>query len=210
MAWWTEHVVPRMVDLFLDNDDVRLLRTQVCAPLHGEVVEVGSGSGLNTSHYPTMVSTVAAVEPSDVAWQMAQSRIAQTSVPVRVGLDGQRLDLPDASVDTALSTFTMCTIPDLDRAIAELARVLRPGGRLHFLEHGRSDEPRVVRWQDRVAPVNRRLCGGCRLNRPIDDHVKRSDLTLDHVETFYGNGPKPFGFLYLGVATKPTTSTNIF
>ena len=203
MGWWRDHVVPRMADRFLDTDELHRLRAQVCDGLHGHVVEVGFGSGLNAQHYPPSVRSVAAVEPSDLAWRMAQTRIAATTAEViRAGLDGQRLHLPDASVDSALSTFTMCTIADLDLALLELTRVLRPGGRLHFVEHGRSDEPRVARWQDRLQPVHGRLAGGCHIDRPIAEHLARSGLHVDRLDTSYGQGPKPFGFRYVGSACK--------
>lgn len=206
MGWWCEHVVPRMADRFLDTEQVHRLRARVCADLHGDIIELGFGSGLNTTHYPTTTRSVAAVEPSDLAWRMAQRRIADTPVPIsRAGLDGQHLELPDESVDAALSTFTMCTIPDLDRALRELARVLRPGAQLHFVEHGRSDEERIARWQDRLQPLNKRIAGGCHIDRPIAQHLENSDLQVAQLETFYDKGPKPFGFLYLGTATKPIT-----
>ncbi len=204
MGWWRDHVVPRMADRFLDTAEVHLLRARTCADLSGDVVEIGFGSGLNVRHYPTAVRSVAAVEPSDLAWRLARPRVASTSTRiVRAGLDGQRLGLADDSVDAALSTFTMCTIPDLDAALGELARVLRPGGRLHFLEHGRSDQPQVARWQDRLQPVNGRLAGGCHIDRLLADHLGRSDLVVEEITTSYGEGPKPFAFRYAGFAIKP-------
>lgn len=152
-------------------------------------------------HYPDAVSSVTAVEPSDLAWRLAQPRIAAANLPVmRVGRDAQRMDLADSSMDTALSTFTMCTIPDLELSLSEIARVLRPGGWLHFVEHGRSDDQRVARWQDRLQPVNGRIADGCHLNRPISRHIDSSDLRLEHLDTFYERGPKPFGYIYLGSA----------
>ncbi len=180
------------------------VRAEVCAGLRGDVVEIGFGSGLNVPHYPAAVTSVTAIEPSDLAWELAQPRISASTAPVRRGgLDGQRLDVADASVDTALSTFTMCTIPDLDQALRELTRVLRPGGRLHFLEHGRSDEPGVARWQRRLLPLHRRVCGGCHLDRPIDAYLTRSDLRVERIETGYGDGPKVGAFRYVGTAVKP-------
>jgi ubiquinone/menaquinone biosynthesis C-methylase UbiE len=205
MGWWTDHVVPRMADRLLDTPQIHDLRRRACVGLGGDVVEIGFGSGLNASHYPSDVRTVAAVEPSDVAWRMAQRRVRQAKVTVRrAGLDGQRLDLEPASFDCALSTFTMCTIPDLDAALREIVRVLKPGGSLHFVEHGLSPDPSVAIWQRRLQPLNKRLAGGCHLDRAIRDHVARSGLHLDDLETLYGMGPKPFGYLYLGRAVKRT------
>ena len=203
MAWWTDRVVPRMVDLLLDNAEVNALRARNCAGLAGDVVEVGFGSGLNVPYYPPAVRSVAAVEPSDLAWRLAEPRISDLTAPVeRAGLDGQSLDLPDASYDAAVSSFTMCTLPDLDAALVELTRVLRPGGRLHFVEHGRADDDRVRRWQRRLQPVHGRLAGGCHIDRPIAEHLDRSGLHVEHLETFYNRGPKPFSFVYLGTAVR--------
>jgi ubiquinone/menaquinone biosynthesis C-methylase UbiE len=204
MGWWQEHVVPRLVDKSR-SPAVRDLRIRVCAGLSGDVIEIGFGSGLNVALYPSAVRGVWAVEPSDVAWKMARTRIAASGVPIqRAGLDGQHLTMPDARYDTALSTFTMCTIPDLDAALAEIRRALRPGGTLHFIEHGRSPEARVASWQDRLQPLNSRLAGGCHLNRPIADHLRRSGLEIEELETFYVEGPKPFTYAFLGRARNTT------
>lgn len=209
MGWWRDQVVPRVADRALDTDELDRLRARACAGLSGDVLEVGFGSGLNARHYPPAVRVVLAVEPSDVAWRMAQRRLATAPVRVvRTGLDGQRLDIPDESVDAALSTFTMCTIADLDQALRELTRVLRPGGRLHFVEHGRSDEPHVARWQDRLQPLHGRLAGGCHIDRPIATHLERSALQVGRLETSYGQGPRPFGFRYVGTATRASNSSD--
>ncbi len=203
MGWWSDHVVPRLVDKALSTQDIPPLRDRVCAGLSGAVVELGFGSGLNLAHYPEAVREVFAVEPSDVAWRMAQPRLDVTGVrAVRAGLDGEQLTLPTASFDAVLSTFTMCTIPDLDVALGEVTRVLKPGGLLHFLEHGRAPHASVARWQNRLQPIQRRVAGGWHLARPIDEHVRGSGLVLEELETFYGAGPKPTSYLYLGRARK--------
>jgi len=200
---WREQVVPRAVDLALGTAPVAQLRGRACAGLSGDVVEIGFGSGLNVAHYPSDVRSVWAVEPSDVAWRKAQSRIRAGTVPVhRAGEDAQRLDLSSDAFDCALSTFTMCVLPDLGAALAELRRVLRPGGRLHFLDHGRSPDPEVARWQQRLQPLHGRLAGGCHLDRSIGDHLARSGLRVEQVETFYLPGPKVFGYCSLGVARR--------
>ena len=203
MGWWRERVVPRIVDLALGTEEVRGYRERACAGLAGDVVEIGFGSGLNAPHYPAAVTGVWAVEPSDLAWQMAQPRIAATTVAVeRAGLDGQRLDLPDGRFDAALCTFTMCTIPDVDAALAEVRRVLKPDGTLHFLEHGRAPDAKVARWQDRLEPIQYRLAAGCHLGRDIAGYVRRSGLEARELDTFYSKGPKAFGYLYLGTARR--------
>jgi ubiquinone/menaquinone biosynthesis C-methylase UbiE len=206
MGWWTDRVVPRITDKVLDSADVHEVRREACAGLTGRVLELGFGSGLNAEHYPPGVTELCAVEPSDVAWRLAAERISTLPFPVRrVGLDGQRLAAGDGEYDAALSTFTLCTIPDTGRALAEVRRVLKPGGRLHFAEHGRARDPGVARWQDRLEPVNRRLLGGCHLTRPIADLVAE-ELTVTDLETGYAPGPRasrPFSFRYVGRAVAP-------
>jgi len=203
MGWWTDHVVPRITDKTCGLGEIHKLRSRACDGLTGDVLEIGFGSGLNATHYPAEVRRVLAVEPSDVGWRIAGPRIDAMRAPVvRAGLDGQRIDLESSSCDSALSTFTMCTIPDLDAALGELARVLRPGGTLHFVEHGRAPDDRVARWQDRLQPIQGRVAGGCHLNRSIQEYVERSRLRLTDIDTFYVAGPKPFGYCYLGRAVK--------
>lgn len=203
MGWWTEQVVPRITDKACGLEEIHKLRSRVCEGLAGDVVEVGFGSGLNVTHYPPEVRAVSAVEPSDVAWGIARPRIEAIPADVtRAGLDGQALDLDAAAYDFALSTFTMCTIPDLDSALKEIRRVLKPGGSLHFVEHGLAPDPRVAKWQGRLQPIQGRVAGGCHLNRPIREHLERSGLRLDRIETFYGAGAKVTSYLYLGCAVK--------
>ncbi len=205
MGLWRRHVVPRMVNVFCNTQETREIRARVCAPLKGEVLEIGFGSGLNAPYYPDAVTAVHAVEPSDTGWRMASARVAAISVPVhRVGLDGQSLPLDDDSVDVALSTWTLCTIPDAGVALAEVGRVLRPGGRLHFVEHGLSPEQGVARWQHRLDPIQKRLAGGCHLSRPIADLLTGSGFTIERLDHAYEKGaPKPFGYLYEGLAAGP-------
>ena len=204
MSWWGTSVVPRLVDCVCATPGMHKLRRPVCAGLQGQVLEVGFGSGLNLPHYPDAVQRVVAIEPSDVAWAKAQRRIAMSHVPVtRGGLDGQHLDLPDASVDSALSTFTLCTIPDLAAALSEIHRVLRPGGTFHFVEHGLAPQARVARWQGWLTPAQRRLAGGCHLNRPIVDSVRAAGFEDVDVSEFFGARPKALSYFSLGTATRP-------
>ncbi len=204
MAWWTEHVVPRLADRALGTGQVHKRRARVCAGLHGRVLEIGFGSGLNIEHYPFTVDQVDAVEPSGIGWGSAAERVAASTVPIaRTGLDGQRLEAADATYDSVLSTFTLCTIPDVQAALREVRRVLRPGGRFHFLEHGLSPDHRVAVWQRRLTPVQRLIAGGCHLDRPMDRIVASAGLELETVTTEYLPGPRParpFGYVYLGVA----------
>lgn len=207
MAWWTEHVVPRLVDATLGSAQVDPMRERVCEGLSGTVVELGFGSGLNLPHYPAAVERVLAVEPSDVAWARTRDRVAAAPLVVeRVGLDGAVLPLDDASADAVVSTFTMCTIPDLDAALGEVVRVLRPGGRLQFVEHGLAPDAGVQAWQRRFEPIQRRLAGGCHLTRPIADLVAASGLALEPPYSRYVAWPKSFAYVTSGRATRAAAS----
>lgn len=206
MPFWTDEVVPRMTDKMLGNREVAGHRKRVIEGLRGDVVEIGFGSGLNVPHYPVDVTTVFAVDPSLVGRKLSADRVAASSVPIKfVGLDGESLPLDDASVDAALSTFTLCTIPDAARAMREVYRVLRPGGRFHFLEHGLCPEPGVARWQHRINPIQRRVAGGCTLDRPIEDLIRDAgfEITELHHDQLAGPGfMRPWAYLYEGMATK--------
>jgi ubiquinone/menaquinone biosynthesis C-methylase UbiE len=195
--------LPHVIDRVLSTDEVKARRDLACVGLTGTVLEIGFGSGLNLASYPASVARVLAVEPSDSAWHLAEPRIAAVAPAVeRIGLDGQRLDLPDSSVDGVLSTYTLCTIPSVMAALSEIRRVLKPGASLHFLEHGRAPEESVRRWQDRLDPIQGRLAGGCHLARPIEQLVVASGLELVDLRTEYGSGPKWFSYLYSGRATR--------
>ena len=203
MGFYVERVLPHITDVALSGREVEEARARVCAGLDGEVLEVGFGSGRNVAHYPSTVARVRAVDPATSARALAARRVAASTVPVEhVGLDGERLPLEDASVDHVLTTWTLCTIPDVEQALREVRRVLRPGGALHFVEHGRAPQPGVARWQDRLTPLQRKVFGGCHLNRPIDELISRSGLTPTRMHASYASGPKPWAYQFEGVATR--------
>jgi ubiquinone/menaquinone biosynthesis C-methylase UbiE len=202
MGVYSEHVLPRVINVACGLKSSEPLRERVCAGLAGEVVEVGFGSGLNVPFYPESVSEVAAVEPADVGWKLAGKRLAETSIPVRrAGLDGQSLPFGDESFDAALSTWTLCTIPDVAGALREVRRVLRPGATLHFVEHGLAPDEKVRHWQHRLEPVQKRVFGGCHLTRPVAQLLTSNGFTITELDTFYEEGsPKFLGATSLGVA----------
>lgn len=205
MGWWTERILPGVLDKQLSQPMITAARARVCAGLRGEVVEIGFGSGLNVPHYPRAVTTVRAIEPSARAWELAARRVAASRVPITLGgLDGQQIDAQSGSADAVLVTFTLCTIPDAASALSEMRRVLQPGGTVHFLEHGRSPDARVAAWQRRLGPVQYRCAGGCHLDREIDRLIRDAGFTIDELTTEYLSGPalsRPFTYTYLGVAS---------
>jgi SAM-dependent methyltransferase len=202
LALYGEHVLPRIINVACATKSVTPLRSRVCAGLSGDVVEIGFGSGLNIPHYPPAVTKVAAVEPVDLGWKLAGKRLRATSIPVeRSGLDGQSLPFADDSFDAALSTWTMCTIPDVAAALRELRRVLKPGGTLHFIEHGLAPDEPVRRWQHRLEPVQKRLFGGCHLTRPVVGLLTGAGFAIEELDVFYEEGaPKFLAADSLGVA----------
>ncbi|AYF79180.1 class I SAM-dependent methyltransferase [Nocardia yunnanensis] len=202
MGIYEDRVVPRLVDLCCGTKLLNPERTRTCAGLHGRVLEIGFGSGRNVPFYPEAVKSVSAVEPADRGWQLAAERVAASSIPVeRSGLDGQRLPFADDSFDSALSTWTLCTIPDVEAALAEVRRVLVPGGTFHFVEHGLAPDANIVKWQHRLNPVQKALAGGCHLNRDIPGLVEGAGFEIREIDRYYQqDGPKPWGFLSLGVA----------
>ena len=205
MGLYSEHVLPRIVDVACNMKGNVPQRRRVCEGLSGEVVEIGFGTGHNVPFYPAAVTSVAAVEPADLGWKLAGKRLAATTTPVRrAGLDGASLPFPDDSFDAALSTWTMCTIPDIESALGELRRVLKPGGTLHFVEHGLAPDESVQVWQHRLEPIQKRVFGGCHLTRPIVDLITGAGFTMKELDTYYEEGaPKFAGANSLGVAQAP-------
>lgn len=204
---WNTYVLPRMTDRLLRTPTVGRYRQEVASSLHGNIVEIGFGSGLNVEYYPPAVTCVTAIEPSQTARRLAAQRVASAGVSVEfLGIDGQHLPLASETMDGALSTFTLCTIPDAALALDEIFRVLKPGGQFAFLEHGVCPDSRVRKWQDRLNSLQRRTAGGCNLNRSIDHLVESAGFSTAWMRNTQMPGPalaSPWGYLYLGVATKP-------
>ena len=197
-----EQVLPRIINVVCNMKEAHPQRRRVCEGLSGDVVEIGFGSGLNVPFYPATVTQVTAVEPAGVGWKLAGKRLRETSIPVhRADLDAASLPFPDDHFDAAVSTWTMCTIADVAAALRELRRVIKPGGTLHFVEHGLAPDERVRHWQHRFEPVQKRLFGGCHLTRPIAELVRDGGFTITELDVYYQDGaPKVLGANSLGVA----------
>ncbi len=204
VGWYQDQIVPRLVDCACGARAIRRWRQRAAEGLAGSVVEIGFGSGLNVPFYPGDVSLVWAVEPSVVATGRAATRVENSPIPVEfVGLDARALALADESCDAALCTFTLCTVPDVALVLSEIRRVLRPGGRLHLLEHGLSPEGSVARWQRRLDPLERRVAGGCHLTREPLALVTEAGFVERWSEQRYAKGPKPWSYFTVAVAEKP-------
>ncbi len=195
MGVYEDRVLPHLVQLTCGGSEMERWRARATDGLHGEVLEIGFGSGLNLPVYPDAVTKVWGVEPNLRAREMATERMAAAPFPVElVGLDGQAVPLPDGTCDGALATFTLCTIPDPALALDEVRRVLRPGGTLHLLEHGASPDPSVATWQRRFEPLQRKLAGGCHLTRDPVELAEAAGFTVEEVDRRYAKGPKPWSW----------------
>jgi SAM-dependent methyltransferase len=203
-GFYRERILPYLVNGCCGAKGFRSWRAATCAGLRGQVLEIGFGSGLNVGHYPDRVERVLAVEPSSVAMGMATRRIEGAGIEVeQVGLDGQSIPVADASCDTALCTFTLCTVPDPSMALAEVARILKPGGTLHLMEHGLAPDPGVIAWQRRIEPIQTRLAGGCHLTRDPLALVEAAGFTVAAQPVQGYRGPKPWSFLTRAVMARP-------
>lgn len=205
MSFYDRHVLPQLVHCACSSRLITRERARLVPGARGRVLEVGMGSGLNLAHYdPAQVELVWGLEPSAGMRARAAPRLAASPVPVEwLDLPGERIPLPDASVDTIVLTFTLCTIPDWAAALAQMHRVLKPDGELRFCEHGAAPEPAVRRWQDRLDGLWGRLAGGCHLNRPIDRLLREAGFTLQRLETGYlAKTPRIAGYVYRGEAVR--------
>jgi ubiquinone/menaquinone biosynthesis C-methylase UbiE len=204
VGFYGDQILPRLNNQALNRREFTKIRSRVAGGLRGAVLEVGFGSGLNVPHYPAEVDRVLAIDPATVGRKLAARRVTASPIPVEyVGLDGASLPVSSESIDHVLITWTMCTIPDVERAVGEMYRVLRPNGQMHFAEHGLSPDPKVARWQDRLTPFQRLWACGCHLNRPISRIIEDAGFAVGRMDNFYMKGPKPLGYMYEGLALKP-------
>jgi ubiquinone/menaquinone biosynthesis C-methylase UbiE len=204
MGLYATYVFPRLMDWGMDSTRLQEQRELALESVHGTVLEIGFGTGLNLPHYPTSVTSLTALDPARLLPKKVARRIAAAAMPVTlVSCGAERLPFEDEQFDCVVSTWTLCTIPDAIAALREVRRVLKPGGRYVFLEHGRSRDPRVATWQDRLNPLQRIIGCGCNLNRPIDRLVELSGLRLDRLERYGMPGvPRLVGEMYRGQAIR--------
>ena len=203
MGLYQRVVVPRVVNWACSLPLMHRWREKVCAGLVGDVVEIGFGTGLNVPHYPSAVTRVFAVEPSDTSFALAASRLAASRARIeRVGLDGHALALGDGTCDAALITFTLCTVEDPAQVLAEVRRVLRPGASLHFLEHGVAPIARVARWQRWLDPIEQVVADGCHLTRDAPGLVRAAGFEILELEQGFASGPKPWSYFSVGRARR--------
>jgi len=202
MSFYKRWVVPPITHFSMRNKRLRPYRERVSGAAQGRVLDVGIGSGLNLPLYPPQVREIFGLDPSPWLLARAHKNAQHTPPPVQLlEASAERIPLADRSMDTVVLTWTACSIPDVATALDEMRRVLKPGGRLLFVEHGRAPEPGVARWQDRINPFWRPIAGGCHLNRKIDDLLVDAGFRIDRLETGYIPGPRIMSFLFEGAAT---------
>lgn len=199
---YERHVLPHLIDYACGMGAVMKTRAQVVPLAEGEVLEIGIGSGLNLSFYdPARVQRIVGVDPSADMQKLARQRADQISIPVEmIALELGQIQAEDARFDSIVCTFTLCTIPDAVAALREMRRVLKPGGKLLFSEHGLAPDASVVRWQNRLTPLWKPLAGGCHLNRDIPALLEAGGFTIGQLETSYLKGPRPMTWVYRGWA----------
>ena len=202
MNLYDQHVLPHLIDFACGMGTVMKTRAQIVPQAEGRVLEIGIGSGLNLSFYdPAKVSVIVGVDPSAAMQKLAQQRAAEISIPVEmIALELGQIQAADASFDSIVCTFTLCTIPDAMAALQEMRRVLKPGGKLLFSEHGLAPDLPVVRWQNRLTPIWKPLAGGCHLNRDIPALIRAGGFSIGQLDSSYLKGPRPMTWVSRGWA----------
>jgi SAM-dependent methyltransferase len=203
MGFYDKHILPHFINCACGTKPITYQRKKVVPMASGTILEVGIGTGLNLEHYDSAkVERLIGLDPSEASWEIAKKRATDISFPLEfIGLPGEEIPLQDNSVDTVMMTFSLCTIPDPLTALAGMRRVLKPGGKLIFAEHGRAPDAGVRKWQDRINPFWKAIAGGCHLNRDIPDLLGEGGFDITEMETMYlPSTPRFAGFNYWGVA----------
>jgi ubiquinone/menaquinone biosynthesis C-methylase UbiE len=204
MGLYSRYVLPHLLDLTCRQKPIMRQRAKIVPLAHGRVLEIGIGSGLNLSFYDkNKVDKLLGLDPSPELQLMAQRRAAEAGLDVEwLALSSERIPLPDASVDSIVITYTMCTIPDVRSALSEMKRVLKAGAPMYFCEHGLAPDASVRKWQDRLNPMWGHIAGGCNINRNVPRLLEEAGLHIDTIETMYLPGPRPLTYNYWGSASK--------
>ncbi|MGH2412926.1 MAG: class I SAM-dependent methyltransferase [Microcystaceae cyanobacterium] len=203
MGFYSQRIFPYLMDWSMSSSDLAKYRQETLANVKGEVLEIGFGTGLNLSYYPAAISKIVTVDVNPSMHRLAQKRIQASSITVDYHiLSGENLPMAEETFDSVVSTFTLCSIPNVEQALKEIYRVLKPGGRFFFVEHGLSNEPEIQVWQNRLTPVQKVIADGCHLNRHIRQLVEHQFDALTLEEAYAENFPKAMAYFYQGVATK--------
>jgi ubiquinone/menaquinone biosynthesis C-methylase UbiE len=203
MSFYERKILPYLLDLSLSDSNIAKLRREILAGVTGEVLEIGFGTGLNLPYYPEQIHQIATVDPNPGSSAIAQKRIAASPITVNhYALSSEKLPMSSCSFDSVVSTFTLCSIPNVEQALAEIHRVLKSGGRFFFIEHGLSPEPNVQIWQNRLTPIQKRVARGCHFNRNIRQLIENQFEQVTIEESYLKNLPKVPAYLYKGIATK--------
>ena len=202
MGFYRRYILPRMIDLAMRNEETTRLRGKWLPAASGDVLEIGIGSGLNLPFYSPHVQSIYGVDPSIELQRMARTKASAMAVQVNFLTQSadEPLPLHDASIDTVVVTWSLCSIPNPSRALLEVRRVLKTNGRLIFIEHGRAPDPGVAAWQDRITPAWKWIGGGCHLNRKMDELITAAGFHIGELETCYLPGPQPMTYTYQGLA----------
>jgi ubiquinone/menaquinone biosynthesis C-methylase UbiE len=201
MGFYQDRIVPSLIQLAMRNRNLAPYRSRTVSEATGHVLEVGIGSGLNLPFYRESASHIVGLDPSPKLLAMAREAAHRSAMPLKL-IEGtaEAIPIEDRSIDTVVTTWTLCSVPDVGRALREMRRVLRPGGRLLFVEHGRAPEAGVRWWQDRLTPMWKHLAGGCHLNRAIGQLIENAGFRIERLDSGYMRGPKPMTFMYEGAA----------
>jgi ubiquinone/menaquinone biosynthesis C-methylase UbiE len=203
MGFYGKHILPRCLDAACGIGPITRQREKIVPFAEGVVLEIGIGSGQNLPHYNfDKVTKIIGVDPDDHIWKRSEKRRKACPIDVeRIGLSGEDIPLEKNSADSVVVTYSLCTIPNPVKALREMSRILKPGGKILFSEHGKAPDEKVHRWQKRIDPIWKKLAGGCHSGRDIPDIFRQADLKFDTIEELYIPGPKVLAYNYWGIAT---------
>jgi len=202
VSFYADRVLPHLLNLAMRHKELAAYRQRVVPAAQGRVLEIGIGSGLNLPFYGPGVDAVIGLDPSSPLLTMAQGQVTADAPVSMLQGAAEAIPLETASMDTVVTTWTLCSIPDVTAALADMRRVLKPGGTLLFVEHGKAPDAAVARWQDRLTPLWKPIAGGCHLNRKIDALIRDAGFAIMDIQAGYMRGPRPFTFMYEGRAKR--------